>query len=188
MQQIAESRGGNCLSENYRNTATKLKWRCVAGHEWSATPLQIKKGHWCPFCAMVARLMLHELQRIAIQKGGQCLSLEYLNSSKSLRWKCTVGHEWLARASSIKAGSWCPVCAHNQRLKLEEMQMIAKERGGKCLSTSYQNGRTPLLWVCMHGHCWKASPARVKRDGKELGAESVTTGGEGFMQDIASTK
>ena len=170
MHQMAESRGGNCLSESYRNTATKLEWRCSAGHEWSATPLQIKKGHWCPFCARVARLTLHELQRIAVRKGGQCLSLEYLNSSKPLRWKCGVGHEWLVRPSSVKAGSWCPVCAHNQRLKLEEMQEIAKERGGECLSSSYRNGRTSLLWVCKHGHYWKAAPAKVKSGTRRKGS------------------
>ncbi len=169
MQQIAESRGGRCLSESYRNTVTRLGWRCSTGHEWTATPLQIMKGHWCPFCARVVRLTLHELRRIAVLKGGQCLSHEYLNSSKRLRWKCAVGHEWVVRPSSVKAGSWCPVCAHNQRLKLEEMQKIARERGGRCLSTNYKNGRTPLVWVCRHGHYWKASPANVKSGTRRRG-------------------
>jgi hypothetical protein len=162
MQQLAESRGGRCLSESYRNTATKLEWRCSNGHEWTATPLQIKKGHWCPFCARVVRLTLDELPRIAVRKGGKCLSQEYLGSSKPLRWKCAVGHEWTVRPSSVKAGSWCPACAHNQKLKLEELQEIAKDRGGECLSTIYRNGRTALLWVCGEGHCWKARPANVK--------------------------
>jgi hypothetical protein len=169
MQRIAESRGGSCLSKSYRNSATKLEWRCSTGHEWAATPLQIKKGHWCPFCARVARLTLHELRRIAVLKGGECLSPEYLGSSKPLRWKCAIGHEWTVRPSSVKAGSWCPVCARNQKLKLEEMQEIAKGRGGECLSTTYRNGRTPLLWVCAEGHCWKARPANVKSGTRRRG-------------------
>lgn len=169
IQQVAESRGGSCLSGSYQNTATKLEWRCAAGHQWSATPLQIKKGHWCPFCARVARLTLRELERIALQKRGECLSDEYLNSSKPLRWKCAVGHEWLARPSSVKAGTWCPLCARNQTLKLEEMQEIAKQRGGECLSANYKNGRTPLLWVCKQGHYWKASPANVKSGTRRKG-------------------
>ncbi len=162
MKEIAESRGGDCLSVRYGNTATKLQWRCSNGHEWSATPLQVKKGHWCPFCARVAPLTLPLLHRIAVQKGGCCLSLAYVNSSHPVRWKCAVGHEWLARAHSIRAGNWCPVCAHNQRLRLEEMHQIAKERGGRCLSTSYKNASTPLLWVCRHGHQWKACAANVQ--------------------------
>lgn len=169
MRRIAESRGGCCLSEHYWNNATKLEWCCSEGHGWSATPLQIKKGHWCPFCARVARLTLHEMQGIAARKGGQCLSIEYLSSSKPLRWKCALGHEWLARPSSIKAGSWCPVCAHNQRLKLDEMKEIARERGGRCLSSRYDSGRIPLLWVCNQGHYWKASPANVKSGTRRKG-------------------
>jgi hypothetical protein len=162
MQQIATFRGGICLSESYRNNATKLGWRCSAGHRWNATPLHIKRGHWCPFCAKCARLTLDVFQRIALQKGGHCLSREYLNSSSLLRWRCGDGHEWLARPSSINAGTWCPRCARNQRLKLEEMQEIAKQRSGNCLSIKYKNGRAALLWECNRGHRWRASPANVK--------------------------
>ena len=170
MSEIAKSRGGTCLSNRYRNTATKLEWRCSTGHEWSATPLQVKKGHWCPFCARVAPLNLPVLQQIAALKGGCCLSLIYVNSSHPVRWKCAVGHEWLARAHSIRDGYWCPVCAHNQRLRLEEMRQIAKERGGRCLSTSYKNASTPLLWVCRHGHQWKACAANVKSGPRRKGS------------------
>jgi hypothetical protein len=170
MQDIASSRDGKCLSENYRNTATKLKWRCSAGHEWSATPLQVKKGHWCPFCARVAPLALTALREIAAQKGGCCLSDEYVNSSHRVRWKCSVGHEWMARAHSIRAGNWCPVCAHNKRLRLEEMRQIANERGGRCLSNTYKNASTPLLWVCRHGHQWKACAANVKGGPRRKGS------------------
>lgn len=169
MQRIATSRGGVCLSESYRNTATKLEWRCAAGHRWSATPLHIKSGHWCPFCAKSARLTLRVFQRIALQKGGRCLSPVYLNSSTVLRWRCAASHEWLARPSSVKAGTWCPVCAGNQRLKLHEMREIAKQRGGSCQSIAYKNGRTALLWECSCGHRWRASPANVKSGTRRKG-------------------
>ena len=170
MNEIAKSRGGRCLSDRYRNSATRLEWRCSKGHEWSATALQVKKGHWCPFCARVAPLSLLILRRIAAQKGGSCLSLVYVNSSDPVRWKCAIGHEWLARAHSIRSGNWCPVCAHNQRLTLEEMRQIARERGGKCLSTSYKNASTPLMWVCRQGHHWKACAANVKRGRRRKGS------------------
>jgi hypothetical protein len=169
MQRLAETRGGRCLSKCCLNGKSKLVWRCSADHQWSATASQVKQGHWCPFCARVARLTLHELQQIAARKGGQCLSLEYANSSKLLRWRCVVGHVWQARAHSIRAGSWCPSCAHNQTLKLEEMQEIARERGGRCLSTSYKNGCTPLIWECEFRHRWKAPPSRVKNGSRRKG-------------------
>ena len=169
MQKVAESRGGRCLSQFYVSSASKLTWCCSAGHEWSATASQIRKGHWCPFCARVARLTLQEVQLIAARKEGQCLSLEYMDPAKPLRWKCAAGHEWQARGSSIRAGRWCPVCAHNQELSLQEMQEIARERGGRCLSTVYENGHTPLIWECKLGHHWKAVPSRVKNGSRRKG-------------------
>jgi hypothetical protein len=164
MIEIAKSRGGMCLSNRYLNTATKMEWRCSAGHEWSTTPLRIKKGHWWPFCARVAPLHLKVLQQIAARKGGSCLSLIYVHSLQPVRWKCGVGHEWFAKVHSIRNGYWCPVCAHNQRLELEEMRKIARERGGRCLSNSYKNGRTLLLWLCRHGHQWKPPLANCVDD------------------------
>jgi hypothetical protein len=170
MRCMAESRGGKCLSDRYVNGATKLRWLCAAGHEWDAAPSQIRKGHWCPFCARIVRLSLFEWQRIAASKGGQCLSLDYMNSAKPLRWRCAAGHEWRARASSIRAGTWCPFCAHNRILMLSEMRQIARKRGGRCLSANYKNGATPLWWECKLGHRWKAPPARVKNGSRRKGS------------------
>ncbi len=51
MQEIAASRGGECLSEIYKNTNAKLKWQCEQGHIWEAIPKTVKKGSWCPRCA-----------------------------------------------------------------------------------------------------------------------------------------
>jgi hypothetical protein len=42
-----------------------------------------------------------------------------------------------------------------ERVTLEMCQTLAKERGGKCLSTAYKNGRTSLLWKCKEGHEFK---------------------------------
>ena len=51
MRRIATERGGSCLSTAYVNLSTKLRWRCAEGHEWDATPNNIKHGGaWCPKC------------------------------------------------------------------------------------------------------------------------------------------
>ncbi|WP_367804083.1 zinc-ribbon domain-containing protein [Brevibacillus laterosporus] len=52
MREIAISRGGECLSDQYKDNKTNLRWKCSKGHEWEATPNNIKsKGHWCPICS-----------------------------------------------------------------------------------------------------------------------------------------
>jgi nucleoside-diphosphate-sugar epimerase len=51
MQELATSRGGQCISPEYVDIKTKLKWKCAFGHEWKATPRLLQAGHWCPECA-----------------------------------------------------------------------------------------------------------------------------------------
>jgi len=51
MQEIALSRGGRCLSTEYVDIKTKLRWKCSFGHEWEASARLLKAGHWCPECA-----------------------------------------------------------------------------------------------------------------------------------------
>ncbi len=51
VQSAAKFRGGECLSHNFIDMRTKLKWKCAFGHEFEATPiLVLRAGHWCPEC------------------------------------------------------------------------------------------------------------------------------------------
>ena len=169
MQSLARDRGGCCLSERYVNSQTKLQWRCANGHEWEAAPGLVKAGRWCPHCAHVARLSLHDMVTIAKNRGGHCLSEEYVNIGSLLSWKCERGHRWNASAASIRNGSWCPWCARNRRLELASMRRLARKRGGRCLSHTYVNNHTSLLWECKRGHRWKGVSSNVKTRGHKRG-------------------
>ncbi len=50
MQGLAISRGGKCISSEYVNIRTKMRWRCRKGHEWLAKPNSVVEGQWCPRC------------------------------------------------------------------------------------------------------------------------------------------
>jgi hypothetical protein len=169
MRVLAKHRAGECLSKQYVNDDTKLVWRCGNGHSWRAEPVRVRRGQWCPYCAHAVRLTLQGLQAEANRRGGQCLSTTYVNVKTHLRWKCTVGHEWDATAASIRRGTWCPHCVQNRKLKLQEMQELAQERGGKCLSRTYSNNHTALIWKCARAHRWKALPTNVKGGSRKRG-------------------
>jgi hypothetical protein len=111
LKEIAISRKGQCLSENYAGAKEKLRWQCELGHEWYAIPDSIKRGGWCPDCAGHAKLNLDTMQQVARTKGGDCLSTTYSNVSEKLHWRCAAGHEWLAVAYHVRSGHWCPICS-----------------------------------------------------------------------------
>ena len=162
MKDIARERGGECLSDQYINTHTKLSWRCSEGHEWDAESSCIRSGSWCPICSGNTQLTLEEMKDIAKERGGECLSDQYINTHTKLSWRCSEGHEWDAESSCIRSGSWCPICSGNTQLTLEDMKNIAKERGGECLSKEYINSHTKLSWRCSEGHEWDAEPSKIK--------------------------
>ena len=169
MREIAKEHGGECLSEIYVNCNFKLQWKCSKGHEWIASPSNIKYvGQWCPICAIKkisARInpnVINEMQEIARKRGGECLSEIYIGGKKKLLWRCKNGHEWLAIPDNIKKGRWCSACSHRKQLTIEEMREIAKEHGGECLSDNYINNCTKLLWKCKNGHEWLAAPNGIK--------------------------
>lgn len=168
MQQIAKKRGGECLSKVYVNVVTPLEWKCSEGHKWKSTPHNIKRGRWCPVCGRYkkrrykTKYSIIDMRRIAEERGGKCLSKEFINVNTHLVWECKKGHQWKARPTQVISGSWCPLCVYEGRKRtIEEMQQIAKERGGKCLSIKYININTKLLWECSEGHKWEAVPYNI---------------------------
>ncbi|NDC22413.1 hypothetical protein EBZ57_03555 [bacterium] len=111
MCQIATKKGGKCLSAVYLGANEKLKWQCADGHAWDATPGSVKNATWCPVCANYLPLTIQEMKQIASERGGKCLSEEYISNNKKLKWQCADGHIWWAVPNSIKQQqSWCPKC------------------------------------------------------------------------------
>ena len=164
-QDLALKRNGACLSEKYVSNRKHLQWSCSHGHQWTASLNSVKdKGSWCPHCAIEAqRLSSRVAQDVARARFGKCLSTNYTNSRKRLKWRCSRGHKWSASLSNVKCkNTWCPHCVGNARLSLKVARKVARARGGACLSTKYVNNHRHLIWRCMEGHLWSASLNAVK--------------------------
>lgn len=185
IHEMAQGRGGQCLSHEYTGVAGLYRFRCAAGHEWESRGHHVLDGRWCSHCAYATRRGkprsqetrqkihqalrlsdgLQRLERLAVAKGGQCLSDQYLGSLVRHGFRCAKGHEWQATAASVVSGKWCATCRDDAlRLTLADAQQAAHARGGRCLSTSYVNGRTPMQWECDRGHVWTTclEPIRLK--------------------------
>lgn len=175
MHMLAQRNQGECISPEYVNNSSKLRWRCKDGHEFEAIPGNVQQGKWCPECARARsgssqRLALEDAQKSAIERGGVCLSDKYINSQTKLRWRCELGHEFGASANYVRSGHWCPTCARTrsggtQRLTLKEIHLLAEQRGGKCFAAEYRNTGQKVLWECAAGHQWTATVGSVRGSG-----------------------
>jgi hypothetical protein len=165
--QLARKRGGECLSSNYVNSFTKLRWRCAKGHQWEAVPSSIKTGTWCPFCIGRGRT-IEDMRLLAESRGGQCLSPILAGRKKRLRWRCAEGHMWSSMPKNTLRGAWCRICARKRipkKYSVQDFKRIARQRGGDCLLDRIQE----LLTNCFGNvrtatggkHCQEASSGVV---------------------------
>ena len=109
------------------------------------------------------RLTLEEMQAIARERGGLCLSDNYINIDTPLQWQCAQLHRWHATPNSVKRGTWCSICYRDgQRQSLEESQDLAQQKGGKLLSKRTGPYLEKLRWRCAHNHTWQAPASHVR--------------------------
>lgn len=167
MRAVARERGGECLSDEYVDSATRLRWTCAEGHEWEAAPNSVVQGVWCRVCRRGQgrsrrSLDIETMQEMARDRGGACLSKRYSGIYSRLRWRCAAGHEWVTVANNVRRGGWCPRCSHSILGTLERMRALAVERGGRCLSRSWNDHRRPLLFECAAGHRFRLRSNVVK--------------------------
>lgn len=152
MKMLAKKYNGECLSSEYIDAITKLKWRCEKGHIWEAVPSSVKRGHWCIVCAGKKKLSINDMRNLAQKYEGECLSRTYINALTKLRWRCKDGHIFEARPNDVQNGHWCPICSKKKKLSLKEIRKLAEINNGKCLSSEYKNNYTKLKWMCKEGH------------------------------------
>jgi len=113
---IIASKGGRFISCTGQINAARITVECDNKHLWETNIKSIRTNHWCRFCSNIknnsAKEKLHsleEVQKIAGDKAGNCLSTKY---QSRMRFSCSLGHEWEATASNIiNSGSWCSICS-----------------------------------------------------------------------------
>jgi hypothetical protein len=107
------------------------------------------------------RRKINFMQELAQRHGGKCLSSYYVNAHTKLEWECAKGHRWWAKPNTVQQGSWCSHCSGKEDRTLQDLKMLAEQRGGRCLSPLYKGTSSIYEWQCKNGHRWKASAINV---------------------------
>lgn len=153
---LAISNGGECLSLNYKNAYSKLKWKCgKCNYTWEAKYNDIQQGCWCPKCAKNIKLTIVDAYLEAKKNNGTCKSEVYKNARSKLQWECEFGHIWRATLSSVKnTKSWCPLCKLKTQNKLNDLVVsilgadtIQNYRGFEWLRTDSGRKQEIDIWV-----------------------------------------
>jgi len=130
MKKLAERVGilmtgkpGICLSTEYINNRTPLKWQCgKCGTTWKSAPRNIRRNYWCKKCAGIKRYTIQDMHEIARKRGleetnmpGKCLSNNYENNKAILKWQCgKCSYIWNSNAKNVISETWCPNCSKSK--------------------------------------------------------------------------
>jgi hypothetical protein len=141
-----------------------MLWECRLKHQWKATHASVKQKTWCPECGGSKRKTIEYCMLIAKDRGGECLSVEYTNCTKNMRWRCIRMHEWEATLNNISAGQWCPRCDDlGKRCTIDDCILAAEGNGGECVTTEYEGCEVNMVWRCAAYHEWPATYNNVRR-------------------------
>lgn len=165
LKKDAENIGWKLLSSEYKGGNVKHNFMCDRGHEKEMTPEQFLRKPICTVCSGKPPLLTITIfKKIAIERGGRCLSKKYEGQKRKLDFVCGKGHQFSSNPSSVKdKNTWCPKCNSAPKGTIEEMREIAKWRGGRCLSIEYNGSGKKLEWQCKENHpSWLARPRDIK--------------------------
>lgn len=168
-----EKNGGLLPKDVHPKSNQKVWWRCSDGHDWKAVVASRAKGTDCPYCSgrfatKVNNLAIQQPELLSEwdeQRNDGLNPTDFApQSGKRVWWRCAQGHSWQSIISNrTRNKSGCPECARAKARKhtIHDMQRVANERGGECLSTTFTSTRAKMRWRCAKGHIWEARPDHV---------------------------
>lgn len=110
------------------------RWRCSLGHEYRQRVNAHMQGRGCPYCAGQQVLVgFNDLATVRPDLAAEAMfdpQTKSAGSGSKMRWKCHLGHEWLAAINSRSRGNGCPSCAESgyNPSKLGWLYLLRHER------------------------------------------------------------
>ena len=161
-------------------SGVKTWWKCLKGHEWSASIInRSKHGSNCPYCSGRKPILgENDLESTNPKLSSewhttrnQGLTPHEVSAGSHIKvwWICNNGHEWQATIKDRNLGNGCPYCSGRYAIKGEnDLQTINPTLANEW-NYEMNNGLTPVdvlpnsgnkvWWKCIRGHEWQAAIA-----------------------------
>ena len=161
----------------------KKAWVCSKNHRWEAVVHSRSKGRGCPTCAgkkiSAGDNDLSTLMPLLASEANGWDPSEYsISSNKKLAWRCSLGHEWIAKIASRTNGRGCPYCSGNLVLAgFNDLGTIfpdiAVEANGWDPKTVTAGSENKKSWLCPNKHTY-VSAIKDRADGHGCPSCSAT--------------
>jgi glutaredoxin len=160
----------------YKNSHTKIEFRCKEGHKWITTPNNVLSGKTCLTCANIQSSLRqrksHEQFVKELKNIHPDITVigEYVNSNTKIEFMCSKGHIWKSAPSNLLSGCSCPFCKGE---KISALKFKTHEQFlGEVLELgidvtvlgTYHSAREHILCRCNKcNHEWMITPNNLLR-------------------------
>jgi glutaredoxin len=175
----SDGRGIQLIGE-YQNASTKTLFQCSREHQWKTTYRTIYNGRGCPVCAGKMALS-KEIVNERLMKAGHEIQLigDYISTHTKTLFRCSKGHQWMTKYSTIYGGTGCPTCAGTGTMlsSKQVQQRLLNDGRGIELVGEYNGANKKNEFQCAHGHKWMTKYGNIySGDGCPSCAKSGFTG------------
>lgn len=143
-----------------------LPWKCENGHTWGSLVLNRTRGNGCPYCSgRIPIVGLNDLATthpgLATQADGWDPTTTKAKSVTKKKWRCELGHTWLASVGSRTRGDGCPLCSGRRVLEgfndlaTTHPELAAQAYGWDPISVT-AGSKKRVHWKCKYGHTWES--------------------------------
>lgn len=160
----------------YKNSHTKIEFRCKEGHKWVTTPSNVLAGKTCLTCANIQSSLRqrksHEkfVEEVQILHPDITVIGKYVNSNTKIEFMCSKGHVWKSAPANILSGCSCPFCkgekisAHKFKTHEQFLKDVIDAGIDVTVLGIYESARKHVLCRCNKcNHEWMITPNNLLR-------------------------
>jgi 5-methylcytosine-specific restriction endonuclease McrA len=160
VRKFFEEHSCELLSE-YKNSSSKVKYRCSCGNVSFTTFSRFKRGERCWKCrsekiASKIRCSIEYVRELFAEKGFILLEDTYKDSKTKMRCICPCGNETYKTLDSVRAGQKCRECGYrnrdNGKFSYDYVKKYFEENGCVLLEGEYKGAHVPMRYICQCGN------------------------------------
>ena len=151
-----DEQGCELLEKEYKNSKTKMRYRCSCGNVSEIAFTTFKAGHRCNICGSKKRIekTKHAFEYVYNYfKEQKCELLEekYINNSTNMKYKCSCGEKGKINFNNFQNGHRCVKCSGNEKLTYKFVKLFFEDNKCELLEKEYKNTHTKMRYLCECG-------------------------------------
>jgi hypothetical protein len=152
-----EEQGCELLEKKYKNSKTKMKYKCSCGNESKICFNNFKYKHRCMKCgtkkaSIKQSFTFKYVYNYFKEQKCKLLEKEYINNWTRMKYRCECGNISYIRFSDFKSEQRCLKCSGTEKYSYDYIYNYFKEHKCELLEKKYINNHTKMKYKCSCGN------------------------------------